>query len=164
MPAGKLEKLRLVIEQIKRKDVVSRQKLQRLLGLLNHWSEVIRAGRIFMNRLLRGFKHMSQSQDYFEPSEGFRKDLIWWERIAPHLNYVAMMNVTQITPEGNIEMDASTSWGIGAVNHISKEFFLIPSPSVIADLPIHCGEMSALMLVVDAWSGQRSNPQSQHEG
>ena len=63
-------------------------------------------------------------------------------------------------PEESIEMDASLKWGIGAINHIGREFFLVETPQVIKDLPIHCAEMSALMLAVDTWYGQMLDPQS----
>ena len=101
---------------------------------------------------------MSPAQDFFRPSEGFRKDLRWWERIAPHLNFKAMMIPTVFGPPESIEMDASKGWGIGAVNHISREFFQVPTPEVIRNLPIHCAEMAALMLAIDCWNGQRSDP------
>ena len=70
-------KLRLLLEEIKRKEVISRHELQRVLGVLNHWTEVIHAGKIFVNSFLQNFKRMSQSQGYFEPSECFQKDLRW---------------------------------------------------------------------------------------
>ena len=160
MPAGKLEKLRAIIEEMKWKEVMSRVDLQRLLGLLNHWTEIIPAGRVFVNRLLQGFKSMSQTKDFFIPSESFRKDLRWWEKVAPHLNFQSMMECNRIGPEESIEMDASLSYCIAGVNHIEKEFFMIPVPKVIEKLPIHCTEMAALMLSVDVWSGMRSDPQS----
>ena len=149
MPAGKLDKLRALIEETKRKEVIHRVDLQRILGVLNHWAEVIPAGKVFVNRLLKGFKEMSQSQDYFRPSDGFRKDLRWWERVAPHLNYDAMMVPRLLGPPESIEMDASQKWGIGAVSHITREFFQVPTPKVLEGLPIHCAEMAALMLVID---------------
>ena len=150
-----------MIEEVKWKEVLTRTDLQRILGTLNHWSEVVVAGRIFVNRLLQAFKQMSQSQDYFRPTEGFRKDLRWWEQVAPHLNYQSMMIPRKSGPDMVIEMDASLKWGIGAVNHRSKEFFLVETPSILNGLPIHCAEMSTLMLVVDVWNGvRRTDPQS----
>ena len=63
-------------------------------------------------------------------------------------------------PNETIEMDASLRFGLGAVNHLTKEFFMLHTPDVIKGLPIHCGEMSVLMLVVDTWTGQKADPQS----
>ena len=77
--------------------------------------------------------------------------------MAPHLNYQSMMVVDQMGPDETIDMDASGQ-GIGAVNHISKEFFLLALPPPVNEMPIHCGEMAAVMLSVDVWSGQRANP------
>ena len=91
MPKGKLDKLRALIEEIKSREVLSRNDHQRLLGVLNHWNEVIPAGKVFMNRLLQGYKQLSDNQEFFRPTDNFRKDLRWWERVAPHLNYQAMM-------------------------------------------------------------------------
>ena len=30
---------------------------------------------------------------------------------------------------------------------------MLPTPSIISDLPIHAGEMAVLMLVIDTWAG-----------
>ena len=91
MPPGKLEIPCLLIQETKEKAILSRYELQRLLGLLNHRSEVILAGRIFTNRLLQSFKQMSDFTNYFEPNEGFKKDLRWWDLAAPYLNFQSMM-------------------------------------------------------------------------
>ena len=64
-----------------------------------------------------------------------------------------MMETEYKGPESVIDMDASSSWGLGAINYVDKEFFLLQTPDVIVDLPIHCGEMAVLMLVVDVWRG-----------
>ena len=50
-------------------------------------------------------------------------------------------------------MDASGSFALGAINYITKEFVLLPTPTIISALPIHVGEMAVLMLVDDAWAG-----------
>ena len=149
MPPAKLDKLRMIVQEMKEKEFLSRHDL-----LLNHWAEVVVSGRIFVNRMLKAFRQMSPNQDLFCPSEDFWKDLRWWERAAPFLNYKAMMIPKQFGPENTVDMDASTSWGMGAVNYINKEFFMVGNPPVLKDLPIHCGEMAVLMLVVDVWAGQ----------
>ena len=50
---------------------------------------------------------MPQSQDQFKPSEDFRKDLRYWEIVAPHLKYQSMTVVDQMGPEESIDMYAS---------------------------------------------------------
>ena len=100
---------------------------------------------------------MSLSQDYFTPSASFWKDVRWWEQVAPHLNYQAMMVTLRLGPSEAIEVDACLR-GVGGVNHISKEYFLLPVPHVIKGMPIHCTEMGVLMLAVDTWSQKRDDP------
>ena len=46
-------------------------------------------------------------------------------------------------------MDASSSWGLMAINYVCKEFFLLSNPDLLSGLPIHCGEMAVLVLAVD---------------
>ena len=157
MPDNKLEKLLMVIQTCKEKEVWTRQDLQRLLGLLNHWVEVVRAGKVFLNRMLPAYKQLSPTRSHFSPTPEFRLDLRWWERVAPNLNYQAMMILKSVTPEQSVDMDASTSWGLGAVNFERKEFFLLPNPPFLKGLPIHCGEMGVLVLSVDLRSGPLSN-------
>jgi hypothetical protein len=153
MPENKLEKLKLTLEHLKGKEIWSRKDLQSCLGLLNHWTEVIPAGRIFLNRMLPAYKQMSSSQNYFQPTPAFRKDLRWWYQLSPHLNFSPMMVLSPCGPKEFIDMDASTGFGLGAINYQKKEFFLLPTPTIITSLPIHCGEMAVLMLVVDTWAG-----------
>ena len=64
MPASKEAKLKLTLEELKGKEIWTRKDLQRCLGLLNHWTEIVPAGRIFLNRMLPAYKSML-----------FRKDL-----------------------------------------------------------------------------------------
>ena len=160
MPANKEEKLRLVLEELKGKEIWSRKDLQKCLGLLNHWTEIIPAGRTFLNRMLPAYKTMSPTQNFFKPDQPFRKDLRWWYKIAPLLNFSPMMVPTTLGPGEFIDMDASGSFGLGAINYPQKEYFLLPTPSSIKTLPIHTGEMAVLMLVVDIWAGP---PRSQVE-
>ena len=153
MPAGKEVKLRQILEELKSKETWTRKDLQRCLGLLNHWTEIIPAGRVFLNRMLPAFKAMGPSQNHFKPDEAFRKDLRWWYLVAPELNFSPMMVTEPVGPCDFIDMDASGKYGLGAVNYITKEFFMLPTPSIISDLPIHTGEMAVLMLVIDTWAG-----------
>jgi hypothetical protein len=64
-----------------------------------------------------------------------------------------MMIVQPLGPKELIDMDASGSYGLGPINYITKEFFMLPTPTIISGLAIHVGEMAVLMLVVDAWAG-----------
>ena len=75
MPASKEAKLKLTLEELKGKEIWTRKDLQRCLGLLNHWTEVVPAGRIFLNRMLPAYKTMPTGQNFFKPDQLFRKDL-----------------------------------------------------------------------------------------
>ena len=153
MPASKEAKLKLTLEELKGKEIWSRKDLQRCLGLLNHWTEIVPAGRIFLNRMLPAYKSMPPGQNFFKPDQSFRKDLRWWYLIAPELNFSPMMVLSPLGPEEFIDMDASGRYGLGAINYLTKEFFFLPTPEIISHLPIHAGEMAVLMLVLDVWAG-----------
>ena len=43
------------------------------------------------------------------------------------MNYKAMMMLKSLLPAERVDMDASLSWGLGAVNLAKKEFFLLKS-------------------------------------
>ena len=163
MPPSKEAKLKLTLEELKSKDTWTRKDLQRCLGLLNHWTEIIPAGRVFLNRMLPAYKSMNPSQNFFKPDEAFRKDLRWWYLVAPELNFRPMMIVEPLGPNELIDMDASGSYGLGAINYIAKEFFMLPTPTVITGLPIHTGEMAVLMLVLDVWAGPTRAELSEEE-
>jgi hypothetical protein len=61
-----------------------------------------------------------------------------------------MMIVQPLGPKELIDMDVSGSFGLGAINYITKEFFMLPTPTIISGLPIHVGEMAVLMLVLSS--------------
>ena len=127
IPAGKEAKLKLTLEELKSKEVWTRKDLQQCLGLLNQWTEIICAGRVSLNR--------------------------WWYLVASELYFSLMVVIKTIGPKQFIEMDASKSYGLGAINYISEDFFMLPTPAVIFALPIHAREMAVLMLGLDTWAG-----------
>ena len=74
-----------------------------------------------------------------------------------------MMEIKSLGPKEFIDMDASTTFGLGAINYLTQEFFLLPTPGIIAHLPIHAGEMAVLMLVIDLWAGPTRSEASDDE-
>ena len=64
---------------------VTRNELEKLLGKLQFASRCIRAGRVFMARLLNWLRSMERGQRYSIPLEA-RKDLSWWGRALQGFN------------------------------------------------------------------------------
>ena len=62
---------------------------------------------------------------------------VWCYQVAPELNLSPRMEIDPLGLDEFIDMEALTNFGLGAINYLTREFFLLPTAGVIAELPIH---------------------------
>ena len=58
-----------------------RREVESLIGKLQFMAKCVRAGRIFISRLIQWIRTMDRSKTYRVPLEA-RKDIAWWARFA----------------------------------------------------------------------------------
>ena len=67
-----------------------RKEVESLVGKLQFLAKCIRAGRIFLSRLINWIRGMNWGQEYSIPLEA-RKDIAWWGRCAQEFNGVSLI-------------------------------------------------------------------------
>ena len=68
----------------------TRKEVESLIGKLQFLAKCIRAGRVFLARLIQWIRHMNRGQKYHIPQEA-RKDTAWWSRCAHQFNGVSLI-------------------------------------------------------------------------
>ena len=92
--ASKLEEIKQELSTWLLKVVASRREVESLVGKLQFMAKCIRAGRVFISRLIQWIRTMDRRGNYPIPLEA-RKDIAWWARYAQEYNRVSMMWLTK---------------------------------------------------------------------
>ena len=72
------------------KAVAHRKEVESLIGKLQFMAKCIKAGRIFLGRLIQWIRGMNRTDRYRIPREA-RKDIIWWTRCAEQYNGISLI-------------------------------------------------------------------------
>ena len=118
LPQEKLTRLRDALTSWRGRRSGIRKDLESLVGLLQHASQVVRPGRIFLRRL---YNLLAQIRSY-KPHHSVRlnaeaqADLEWWSTFLLSWNGTSILRpVTTSNPDIDVWSDASGSWGCGAL-------------------------------------------------
>ena len=116
LPQEKLSKLEELLSEWQFKKVCSREKLESLLGHLNHACSVVRPGRSLIGKLISLLteakrKHRNISRINSEA----RSDVRWWHMFIESWNGIPILRQQALAhPDYELWSDASGSWGAGA--------------------------------------------------
>ena len=121
------------------KGSATRKEVESLIGKLQFLAKCIKAGRIFLSRLIQWIRGMDRQHRYPIPLEA-RKDIAWWSRCAHEFNGVSIIWLIQ---EPNIDViiatDACLS-GYGGTNQ--GEYFRGQFPSHLNWPTLHTWKFS----------------------
>ena len=67
-----------------------RREVESLIGKLQFMAKCVRAGRIFISRLIQWIQSMDRKSLYTVPMDA-RKDIAWWARFAQDYNGVSLL-------------------------------------------------------------------------
>ncbi len=107
------EKLRALLSQWGGMKFCQVGELRSLTGKLQHTCKVVRPGRTFLRRLLKGTK--SRRQPFVRLNVAFHSDFAWWQTFLEAWNGVSMLvKPTHNPPDVDLYTDASGGLGCGA--------------------------------------------------
>ena len=157
LPPEKLSGLKRELRSaIDRKTMVKRD-LQRLTGLLQFATRVVKPGRPFLRRLyaLQDIGHHPTHN--IRLNVAARADLVWWHLFVEHWNGISLLwNSRKLSPDITVSTDASGSWGCGVC--WGTHWLQLKWPSRIKDLPIAVKELIPVVLAAaifgPQWSGK----------
>jgi len=95
---------------------LQKERLQSIVGSLNHACKAVRAGRSFKHRLQDLMATVERDDRRVRLNVEARADLEWWYQFGMGWNGTAMMQagLWKTTPDFELVSDASGSWGCKA--------------------------------------------------
>ena len=138
----------------------SRKEIQSLLGKLSFVSAVVRASRIFLARMFEFLRGVPKTGRVCI-SDGFKKDIFWWQMFLPSFNGVSMMsNRSWSSPDGVFATDACLR-SFGGFFELDKTFFYGFFPDKFLGKPkvwhISCLELLTVVVAVKLWFDKLQN-------
>ena len=156
IPDNKLERAKQLLNDWRSKSCASRLELQQLLGILNHMSGCILSGRLFVSRMLSDLREAYKIEPRrVQLSQGFRKDLKWWQFALENSNGLAILDhkrkSIRITMDGSTKGEVGGRPGIGAFNFETNEYFHTPIPKWFPEMDIADYELLVHVIVGIVW-------------
>ena len=122
-----------------------RREVESLIGKLQFLAKCIRAGRIFLSRLIHLVKGMNRTDHYTIPLEA-RRDIAWWGRCAHKYNGISLMWMhKEPQPDMVIAMDACL---VGYGGTWENQYFRGRFPKHLQGLNIAYLEILAVMVAL----------------
>lgn len=115
LPEEKMERLRQLIQEWKKKHSCTKRELLSLLGVLNYACQVVKPGRSFLRRIVELSKVVKKNHHHIQLNNSLCSDLEWWATFLPVWNGVGMLsNLCHRPHTVAVTSDASGGWGCGA--------------------------------------------------
>ena len=129
----------------------TRKEVESLIGKLQFMSKCVKAGRIFLARLISWIRGMNRSRKYLIPQEA-RKDIAWWGRFAMEFNGIELMWLVR-KPIVD-EVIATDACKIGYGGTLGEEYFRGKFPEEMNSWNIAVLELLAVMVALKTWGGK----------
>lgn len=124
----RMEEILYILQEWKFKGSATKKEMQQLIGKLQFVSKCVRPGRIFISRLLRWMKQMTD-WEVRNLDDETRKDIRFWYEMLPQFSGVSIMWHLELeTPDTVIASDSCLT-GCGA--HTESEFFHSVFPDTV---------------------------------
>lgn len=109
IPEKKVSETIIAVNKCKNKDIISRKKLQSIVGRLIHVAKCVPPARLFVSRLLEALRGEQHKQ--IQVTDEMKADLEWFALFCRGWNGVSL--ISPIRPSKDIYVDASLT-GVGA--------------------------------------------------
>ena len=109
VPAEKLEKLRLQLQQAASKQYLTVKQAQSLVGSLNFVCRAVAPGRTFLRRLIDLTKGIADPNKIVRVGIGAQEDIAMWRNFLDEFNGISMFREANWTdsPDMNLHADAA---------------------------------------------------------
>ena len=120
LPADKLARLSDTLQGWRGRRAGSHRDLESLVGLLQHSTQVVRPGRVFLRRLYNLLARTASFKPHYSVrlNSEAQADVEWWCTFLHTWNGTSMLRPLRAgNPDVEIWSDASGNWGCGALWH-----------------------------------------------
>lgn len=140
IPQSKIECFLQQIEDVLAHDTISRQKLQSIIGSVNHLSKAVQGARLFMNRLLDCLRGMVGNTTHV--GKEIHDDLNWFRVFLRDFNGRAIIN--DGIPRTTVEADSCL---IGGGGHNGSHAYMYKYPAAVRS-SFHISQLEALNCLI----------------
>ena len=131
------------------KTAAHRKEVESLVGKLQFMAKCIRAGRVFLGRLIQWIRTMDRKKSYSIPLEA-RRDIAWWARFAQEHNGVSLLwLIKEPSTDAIVQTDACLQ-GFGGI--CQDQYFRARFPKEDRSRNIAILEMCAVMVALRIWA------------
>ena len=157
LPSDKLANLKDILCDSIQRRTMSKKDLQKLTGLLQFATKVVRPGRPFLRRLYAMQEIGSHPNHFVRLNLPARADIMWWYLFVEEWNGVSLLwDLGLQKPNLEVYTDASGTWGCGAF--LDPMWFHLEWSDRLRPLSIAVKEMFPVVLAAatfgDQWAGK----------
>ena len=131
------------------KTQASRREVESLLGKLQFMAKCIKAGRIFLSRLIQWIRNMNRVDKYAIPLE-VRKDIAWWGRCASTFNGVSILWLHKEPEIDKIIATDACLVGLGGM--CGQQYYRTKFPTHLRNRNIAHLEIIAVIVALKVWA------------
>jgi hypothetical protein len=143
------------------KKKATKKQLQSLIGKLQFAAKCVRAGRIFISRLLLILPTLRKQHHRFYVNSQFRKDLLWWRSFLVTFNGVSIIpHIAWTGPDTTISTDACLK-SLGGWSGSSFFSCMFPRDILKQELHISALELYAIIIALKLWADRCANTRIQ---
>ena len=128
--------------------MAKRREVELLIGKLQFLAKCIKAGRIFLSRLIQWIRGMDRTQEYRIPLE-VRKDIAWWGRCAHQFNGISIMWLQRDPVTDSLIATDACPTGYGGI--FKNQYFCGRFPASLQTNNIAVLEILAVMVALKLW-------------
>ena len=152
IPSKKVEEIASLLAKWKYRRSTNRRDLESLIGKLNFVATCVRAGRIFISRLLNFLRAMPRDV-VMHILDDVKKDIKWWQKFMPTYNAKSMMQLEEWSEPDQILASDACLQGCGGMAK-DGEFFHAEFPEFIQRQCLHINalEMLSLIIALKLWA------------
>ena len=171
LPTTRLEFLEVMFDSVSMTMEISQQKMDEIKAEINTWltrtstksrevesligklwfmAKCIRAGRIFLSRLINWIRTMGRKLEYVIPLEA-RKDICWWGRCAQDFNGTSLVWLHK--NPGIDTVIATDACLVGYGGTYKNQYFRARFPTHLKGKNIAILELLAVMVALKIWGG-----------
>ena len=113
LPQSKVEEIKLLLDTFSQRTRASQKQLQKLAGKLSWAAQVVRGGRIYLQRLLDTMRPLKGRHHKVRLAASFKSDILWWQRYFSEFNastWIFPNNVIQVfTDASSVDQESYAS-------------------------------------------------------
>ena len=149
VPPQKLQEIKEILDQWLAKDSATRQEMESLIGKLQFAARCVRAGRVFLARIINWLKGTDRKNKYQIPPQAHR-DIVWWHTFIQTYNGISLIWLHTCPGTDRVMATDSNLEGYGGIS--GQEYFRGKFPAELKGKNIAILELWAVLIGLRLWS------------